>query len=173
MSDVILRPWKREDAQPLAAIANNRNVWLNVRDTFPHPYTVMDAMQWIHQHAIEKPVQHFCIVYEGKVAGSIGVVLKDDVYRKTIEVGYFIGEPFWNKGIATKAVGLMVEYIRNQFDVVRIFAEVFERNKASMKVLRKNGFYLEGIRKKAVIKDNLIMDDYVWVKIIDDYKQII
>ncbi len=170
MSRIILRPWRKEDAQPLASIANNRKIWLNVRDRFPHPYTVMDALQWIQLQADEKPVQHFCIVYHDKVAGSIGVVLKDDVYRRTIEIGYFIGEAFWGKGIATESVRLMIEYIQKQYEVIRIFAEVFEHNKASMTVLRKNGFYLEGIRKKAVIKDGVIMDDYVWVKLINPEK---
>jgi [ribosomal protein S5]-alanine N-acetyltransferase len=92
--------------------------------------------------------------------------LKDDVYRESIEIGYFIGEPFWGKGIATKAVGKMLGHIEKNFAVSRIYAEVFEHNKASMNVLRKNGFYLEGIRKKAVIKDGVVMDDYVWAKLI-------
>jgi ribosomal-protein-alanine N-acetyltransferase len=169
MPDIVLRRWKKEDAQQLAAIANNRNIWLNVRDRFPHPYTVMDAMQWIQLQSAEEPVQNFCIEYQGKVAGSIGVLPKGDVYRKTIEIGYFIGEPYWGKGIATKAVESMLAYIEQQFDVVRIFAEVFEHNKASMRILRKNGFHLESIRQKAVIKDGVIMDDYVWVKL-DDKK---
>lgn len=167
MNDIVLRPWKKEDAQQLASIANNRNVWLNLRDAFPHPYTVIDAMQWIQLRTSEQPVLHFCILYEGKVAGSIGIVLKEDVYRKTVELGYFIGEPFRGKGIATKAVGFVTDYIERSFDIVRIFAEVFEHNKASMNVLRKNGFHLEGIRKKAVIKNGVIMDDYVWVKLIN------
>jgi [ribosomal protein S5]-alanine N-acetyltransferase len=167
MPDIVLRRWKKEDAQQLAAIANNRNVWLNVRDRFPHPYTVMDAIQWIQLQSTEEPALNFCIEYQEKVAGSIGVLLKDDVYRKTIEIGYFIGEPYWGKGIATKAVGSMLGYIEQQFDVVRIFAEVFEHNKASMNILRKNGFHLESIRQKAVIKDGVIMDDYVWVKLVE------
>jgi [ribosomal protein S5]-alanine N-acetyltransferase len=167
MSNIVLRPWRKEDAQQLASIGNNRKIWLNVRDRFPHPYTVMDAMQWIQIQSERKPVEHFCIEYQGKVAGSIGVLPKDDVYRKTTEIGYFVGETFWGKGIATKAVASMVEYIEKQFDVVRIFAEVFEHNKASMSVLRKNGFYLESIRKRSVIKDGVIMDDHVWVRLID------
>lgn len=166
-NDIILRPWKREDAQQLAAIANNRKVWLNVRDRFPHPYTVMDALQWLELHTAVKPLSNFCIEYRGQVAGSCGVILKDDVYRRSIEIGYFIGEPFWGKGIASQAVGLLVDYVQQQFDVVRIYAEVFEHNKASMSVLRKNGFYLEGIRRKAVVKDGVVMDDYVWVKLVE------
>jgi RimJ/RimL family protein N-acetyltransferase len=127
----------------------------------------MDAMQWIQTQSDEKRLLNFCIEYQGKVAGSIGVMPKEDVYSKTIELGYFIGEPFWGKGIGAKAVGLMIGYIEKEFDVVRIFAEVFEHNKASMKILMKNGFHLEGIRKQSVIKDGIIMDDYVWVRLLN------
>lgn len=163
--DIILRPWKREDAQALAAIANNKNIWLNVRDAFPHPYTVMDALQWIAKRLEEEPVLNFCIEYQGKVAGSVAVVPKQDVYRKSMEIGYFVGEPFWGKGIGTQAVSKILEYINQRFEVNRIYAEVFENNKSSMAVLRKNGFHLEGIRQKAVIKNGVLMDDFVWVKL--------
>ena len=164
---VQIRPWKPEDAGPLAAICNNKKIWLNVRDTFPHPYTVGNAVEWIAFTLNQKPVKNMAVVYNGNIAGSIGVMEKEDVYRKSIEIGYFLGERYWGKGIATTAVGLLVEYIKNNFDVIRIYAEVFGHNAASMKVLEKNGFHLEGVRKKAVIKNNVLMDDYVWVKFID------
>jgi RimJ/RimL family protein N-acetyltransferase len=163
---VFIRPWRKEDAAPLTSIANNKKIWLNVRDRFPHPYTVNDAIQWIGYNSDIKPVQTFAVVYKGQIAGSVGVLMKEDVYRKSIEVGYFIGEPFWGKGIATRAVELILEYIEREFDVVRIYAEVFEHNKASMRVLEKAGFHLESIRKKAVVKNNVILDDHVWVKLV-------
>lgn len=166
MSKIVLRPWQKEDAQALAAIANNRKVWDNVRDYFPTPYTVLDAEQWLESIRTIHPVQNFAILYQGRIAGNIGIVPKNDVYRMNVEIGYFIGEEFWGKGIATEATRLLVEYIEQEFNVVRIYAEVFETNKASMRVLQKNGFYLEGIRRKAVIKNGVIMDDYVWVKLI-------
>ena len=159
----MIRPWKKEDASALASIANNKKIWLNVRDRFPHPYTISEALQWIGHTAEQKPTQTFAVIYNGDVAGSVGILLKEDVYKKSVEVGYFIGEPFWGKGIATKAVALILEYIRQEMDVTRIYAEVFESNKASMRVLEKSGFLLEGIRKKAVFKNNVVMDDYVWV----------
>ncbi len=106
------------------------------------------------------------ITFQNEVVGSIGVMTKDDVYRKSIEIGYFLGEAHWGKGIATLAVGLLLQYIKMNFDVFRVYAEVFGHNIASMKVLEKNGFHLEGIRQKAVIKNNIILDDYVWVKFI-------
>ena len=166
MSKIVLRPWQKEDAQALAAIANNRKVWDNVRDFFPTPYTVLDAEQWLDSIRKTRPFLNFAILYQGRIAGNIGIVPKEDVYRMSVEIGYFVGEEFWGKGIATEATRLLVEYIEQEFNVVRIYAEVFETNKASMRVLQKNGFYLEGIRRKAVIKNGEIMDDYVWVKLI-------
>jgi len=166
MDDVQLRAWRKEDASALASIANNKKIWLNVRDRFPHPYTLNDAFEWIRHTALQRPTQNFAIVYNGKIAGSAGVLIKEDVYRKSIEVGYFIGEPYWGKGIATKSVALLLSYIEKQFEVVRVYAEVFEHNKASMRVLEKAGFELEGIRKKAVVKNHVIMDDHVWVKLL-------
>jgi RimJ/RimL family protein N-acetyltransferase len=165
MNNILLRPWQREDAKALAFIANNRNIYNNVRDLFPSPYTVMNALLWIEYQKEKSLHENFAIIYEGQIAGCISCIHKEDIYRKSAEIGYFIGEPFWNKGLATKAVGEMVSYITSTFAVVRIYAEVFEHNKASMRVLQKNGFYLEGIRRKAVIKNNVLLDDYIWVKL--------
>src|SRR3954468_18142263 len=101
---VEIRPWKPEDAGALALICNNRNIWLNVRDRFPHPYTVGNAVEWVAHTLNQKPIQNMAITWHGKVAGSIGVMQKEDVYRKSIEIGYFVAEDFWGKGIATAAV---------------------------------------------------------------------
>ena len=164
---VTLREWKRSDADALAAIANNKKIWDNVRDRLPFPYTKKDAKEWLDLVKKQKIVTTFCIDVDGKLVGSIGVTLKDDVYRKTAEIGYFIAEEYWGRGIATEAVKQMVSYVQKKFDIVRIYAEVFEHNKASMKALEKNGFYLECIRKKAAFKNNMILDDYVWVKLLE------
>lgn len=164
---VQIRPWNPEDAGMLAAVCNNKKIWLNVRDRFPHPYTVANAVEWIAFTRNQKPVQNMAIIFNGKIAGSIGVMPKEDVYRKSIEIGYFVGEDFWGRGVASAAVALIVDYIKAHFDVIRIYAEVFAHNTASMRVLEKNGFHFEGIREKAVIKNNIIMDDHIWVKFIN------
>jgi len=164
---VTLREWKRSDADALAAIANNKKIWDNVRDLLPFPYTKKDAKEWLELVKKQKTVTTFCIEVDGKLAGSIGVTLKDDVYKKTAEIGYFIAEEYWGKGAATEAIKQMVSYVQKEFDIVRIYAEVFEFNRASMKALEKNGFYLESIRKKAAFKNNMIVDDYVWVKLLE------
>lgn len=161
-----LRPWQKQDAQALAAIANNRNIWNNVRDQLPNPYSVMDALQWMNHIKDQQPIQNFAIIYQGMVVGNIGCKLQEDVYRKSIEIGYFVGEEFWGKGIATAAIELFVNYLIQNFQPIRIYAEVFEFNKASMKALQKNGFFLESVRRKAAIKNNEIVDDFVWVKLI-------
>ncbi len=167
-NQINLRTWRKEDAGQLASIANNRNIWLNVRDHFPHPYTINDALQWIEFSCKQNPVQNFAIEYNHCIVGSIGVVPKEDVYRISIEIGYFIGEPFWGKGIASRSVALILNYIANNFKVVRVYAEVFDYNTASIKVLEKNGFHLESVRQKAVLKNNIILNDQVWVKFLDE-----
>jgi len=164
---VVLREWKKSDSTALAKIANNKKIWDNVRDRLPYPYTEQDAKEWLALVKKQKIVTTFCIEADGELAGSIGFTLKEDVYRKSAEIGYFIGENFWGQGIATEAIRQLVGYIEENFDLVRIYAEVFEHNKASMKVLEKNGFYLESIRKKAAIKNNIVINDFVWVKIIE------
>ena len=166
MNSVVLRPWQKQDAQELASIDNNRNIWNNVRDALPSPYTVMDAMQWIAHVNGQQPVLNFAIVYQGNIVGSIGCVPKQDVSRKSVEIGYFVGESYWGKGIASRAVQLLNDFITTRLDVVRIDAHVFAQNKASMKVLLKNGFYLEAIHRKAAIKNNQFLDDYVWAKLL-------
>ncbi len=166
MNNTFLRPWQQEDAAELTEIANSRNTWNNLRDQMPHPYTLTDAQEWIAHCKTQQPEVTFAIIYNGKVAGNIGCVPKTDVYRKNMEIGYFIGEQFWGNGIATESVRILLSYIETKFDIIRIYAEVFAHNTASMKVLEKNGFYLESVRRNAVIKNEVIIDDQVWVKLL-------
>ncbi|HPH22441.1 MAG TPA: GNAT family protein [Chitinophagaceae bacterium] len=165
-NNIQLRVWQKDDAQQLAAIANNKNIWSNVLDSFPSPYTVMDALQWINKESTAQPVTKFAIEFQGNVVGGIGMILNDDVYRNTVELGYFVGETFWGKGIATNAIQTIVEHIQKNYSVNRVMARVYAYNKASMKALQKAGFHLEGIQEKAAIKNNLLLDVFVWVKFI-------
>lgn len=166
---VIIRSWKKEDKAPLLKLVNNKKIWDNVRDRLPFPYTGKDADEWLQLNVGVIPVLNFVIEVDGKFAGSIGMVPKEDVHRCNMEIGYWLGEPCWNKGVATKAIGLLVEHIWNEYpEVIRIYADVYEHNKASMKALQKNNFHLEAIHKKAVIKNNILMDEYLWVKLRTD-----
>ena len=166
MSNLSLRPWQKQDAQALAAIANNRNIWNNVRDFFPSPYTVTDALQWIAKSANENPPQNFAVVLQGQVIGGAGCIPKVDVYKKNIEIGYFIGEPYWGRGLATETCKHLCAYLIQQMDIIRIEACTFQYNHASMRVLQKNGFMLEAIKSKAVFKNNQLLDEYLWVKMV-------
>ena len=163
---VIIREWKKKDKKALLQLVNNKKIWDNVRDRLPCPYTKKDADEWLQLNTGVKPVLNYVIEVDGQFAGSIGMVPKEDVYRCNMEIGYWLGEPYWNKGIITKAIALIESVIWKDYsDVVRIYADVYEYNKASMKALEKNGFHLEAVHKKAVIKNNLLLDEYVWVKL--------
>ena len=123
--EVVLRPWKKNDAHPLAVMANNKKIWDNLRDHIPYPYTLTDAEKWVAHCNTQKPMLNFAIIYNSEIAGSIGCLNKTDVYRKNMEIGYFIGEQFWNLGIATEAVRILVDYITKKFDVLRLHAEAY------------------------------------------------
>ncbi len=166
MSNLRLRVWQKNDAQQMATIANNKNIWNNVLDSFPSPYTIMDALQWINRESTAQPITKFAIDYNGTVVGGIGVILNEDVYKNTVELGYFVGENYWGKGIATQAIQQIVMLISQNPVVTRIMARVYAHNKASMKALQKAGFFLEGIQQKAAIKNNVVIDVYVWVKLV-------
>ncbi len=161
---ISLRPWEIEDAALLAEYFNNINIWNNLRDYIPHPYSEEDAVRFIEGQIALSPTQNFAILNEGVLVGGIGIILQEDVYRMNVELGYWIAEPFWAQGIATIAVGLMTDYVFDSFAINRIVAEVFDYNKSSMRVLEKNGYYLETVRRKGILKNDLLRDDFVWVK---------
>ena len=161
---ISLRPWTIEDADTLTAYFNNVNIWNNLRDYIPHPYTAEDAEKFITSQAALFPTLNFAILNEQEIVGGIGITLQEDVYKMNVELGYWIAEPFWGQSIATVAVGLMTQYVFETFAVNRIVAEVFDHNKASMRVLEKNGYYLESVRRRGILKNDLLADDFVWVK---------
>ena len=148
------------DKRRLAQLANNRKIWNSVRDFFPSPYNESDAENFIKSCSKENPLVTFGIVFRNELVGVTGFVLQTDIYRKSAEIGYWIGEPYWNKGIATRAVKLLVNYGFEKLNLNRIFTGVFESNKASQRVLEKSGFSFEGIFKKGIIKNNKVLDEY-------------
>ena len=158
--NIVLRLLQDDDAGTIASLCNNKKIWDNVRDKLPYPYTVDDAVEFINICRNEDPKQTFVIEYKGEIAGIIGLVKQSDVYRLTAEVGYWIGEPYWGRGIATEAVKLIVKYGFEKLDLVRIYTGVFDFNKASQRVLEKAGFKLEAVFKNSVIKNNKIYDEY-------------
>ena len=155
-----LREWRLSDAVSLAENANNINIWNNMRDALPHPYSEEDGKQFIEMAlSMPKPATYLTIAVEGKAVGSIGITLHSDIERISAEMGYFIGENYWNRGIMTEAVKQMVAYAFTHFPHLhKIYATPFDFNIASQKVLQKAGFEREAILKQAAIKNNKIID---------------
>lgn len=165
--DVIIRELMDSDLSKLTAYANNPKVAINLRDAFPHPYSFEDAVKFKAMVDSMNPKVIFAIEYKGEYAGNISLMPCSDVYRKSAEIGYFLGEPFWNKGIMTQAVNLISKWGFENLGVVRIHTGVFEFNKASQRVLEKCGFVLEGTFRKAVSKNNQLYNEIRLAKILD------
>lgn len=161
-----LRKWQPSDKASLAEHANNIHIWNNVRDHFPHPYTEKDGEQFIYM-VLEKqdPATDLAIVIDGKAVGGVGIVLQHDVERITAEIGYWVGERYWGKGIMTQVVKEMTGYVFEHFPIRKIYATVFDFNTASQKVLKKTGFEREAILKQAAIKNGKIIDLHYYSKI--------
>lgn len=161
-STFLLRPVRPSDAEALASYADNRKIWENVKDAFPHPYTVGHARDFIEYLQRHEEEIVFAIDVEGEMAGSIGLKHKTDVYRINRELGFWLGEPFWGRGIVSEAVNLVVDYGFRQTEALRIYAEVYAHNRGSMRVLERNGFRREAVLRQAVIKDEKIEDLHIF-----------
>jgi [ribosomal protein S5]-alanine N-acetyltransferase len=159
-----IRPWRLDDAESVARHANNRKVWLVVRDTFPHPYTIDDAHEFIRGAIAEQLATRFCIEINGTAVGGIGVHPGQDVHRHTATVGYWLGEEFWGRGIMTEAVIAVTDFFFENFPLRRISAEVFANNPASARVLEKAGFTFEGRLKDHVLKDGKLLDSLLYAR---------
>lgn len=162
-----LRPWREEDAAAIVPYADDPLVARNLRDVFPNPYTLADAQGFISS-CIEREGQgQLCraIVVDGRAVGSIALILGDDVYRKSAELGYWLGRPFWRQGIMTAAVKEMCALGFGTWDIVRIHAEPYARNAGSRGVLEKAGFILEGIQRKSVFKNGEFLDSCIYARL--------
>ena len=164
------RKWQKGDEEELVVQADNKKIFDNVRDLFPHPYTLNEAKRWIKYNSNIDPTENMVILVDGKVAGGIGTRKMEDVYRKNIEVGYFLGQDYWGKGIMTIALQKFVEYIFNTFDVARIFAPVFDYNIASQRVLEKAGFRKESYHFKSIFKNNKFHNEVIYALLKEDFQ---
>jgi [ribosomal protein S5]-alanine N-acetyltransferase len=160
-----LRPLRYEDKADLTNLADNKKIWMTLRDMFPHPYTLQDAEKFIDMAKAREIPSNFAVEYDHSFAGVISLILQEDIYLNSAEVGYWIGEPFWNKGIATAALGLITQYGFEKLGLRRIYASVFEGNAGSKRVLEKNGYIREGIFRKAVFKNHQYFDEWRYAKL--------
>ena len=153
-----VRSWRRADLASLVEHANNRNIWIDLRDAFPHPYTRRDARLLLQRARTSAPETTFAIAVDGAAVGEIGFVLRADVERVSAEVGYWLGEAFWGRGIATEALGAITRYAIATHGLTRLYALPFARNTASCRVLEKAGYLVEGRLRRSAVKDGVVID---------------
>jgi RimJ/RimL family protein N-acetyltransferase len=165
LGNFVIRSFQSTDAASIAKHANDRAVWINLRDRFPHPYTRDDAEQWVEIAMSLCPETNFAIAVDGNVVGGIGIMQQSDVHAKSAEFGYWLGKAYWGQGIMTKAVNEMTAYFFKNFDVVRLYAAVYDWNPASAKVLEKCGWEYEGRMKMAIFKDGKYCDQLIYAKL--------
>lgn len=155
-----IRPWRIEDAKDLAETINNIKILDNLRDGIPFPYTLQDAQEFITAtlNADKETTYAFAITANDTVIGSIGAFRQANIHSRTAEIGYYIAESYWGKGIGTSAIKQICEYIFQNTDIIRIYAEPFAHNTGSCRILEKCGFECEGILRKNAVKNGVIVD---------------
>ena len=153
-----LRPWRTEDAPALLRHADNPNVAKNLRDRFPSPYTPEDAEAWLSIVTMSDPLLDFAIVFDDEPVGGIGLALGSDIERVSAEVGYWVGEEYWGRGLATEALCAFVPWAMPRFGLTRLYATTFAHHFASRRVLEKAGFSLEAVLRRAAIKREVVLD---------------
>lgn len=161
-----LRPWREEDADALVRHANDYDVWKNLGDMFPHPYTRQDARRWLGGGLEGRSELSLAIDVGPQLAGGLGLKFpRDPIYRVTAEVGYWLGRTFWGRGIMARVVNAFVPWAFERYELERIEAGVFETNPASARVLEKCGFALESRQTRAVIKEGRVLDRLLYVRL--------
>src|SRR5262245_12524601 len=161
----VVRSWEAGDVASLVANANNRKIWLNLRDRFPHPYSKADGQKFIRTSRQMEPETFFAIAVDGAAVGGIGFVLQADVDRMSAEVGYWLGEPYWGRGIVTAALIAVTRHAVDHHQLTRLFALPFAHNTASCRVLEKAGYVLEARLRRSAIKDGVIVDQFQYAYI--------
>jgi RimJ/RimL family protein N-acetyltransferase len=159
---VSLRSWTHDDLDALVAQADNPRIAQWLTDSFPHPYTREDGVRFLHHVTSHDPARVLAVCYNGEPVGSIGVFPQQDIFRKNAELGYWLAEPYWGKGIMTESIRQMCAYGFSHFDIVRIFARPFGTNTASQRVLEKAGFVLEASLRQTIFKNGEWHDELVF-----------
>ena len=155
-----IRKWNLNDAKELAEAISNKKIQDNLRDGIPYPYTEQDGQEFIKEMlaADENTTFAFAIIYDSKVIGSIGVFRQSNIHYRTAELGYYIAEGYWGKGIMTDAVKQVCSYVFAKSDIIRIYAEPFSYNIGSCRVLEKAGFTFEGTLYRNAVKNGKVID---------------
>lgn len=158
----IVRPWAGTDAESLQRHANNRNVSIHLRDRFPFPYEIHHATTFLGWIARQPASTVWAIEVDGEAAGGIGIELRTDVERVSAEIGYWLGERHWRRGIATEALRAVTAEAFKRFEITRLYAVPFADHAASVRVLEKAGYVKEGHLRQSAIKDGKIRDQALY-----------
>lgn len=162
LATCVVRDWTTDDHDALVRHANSRNVWIHLRDRFPHPYTDTHAHEFLAHVAQQTPATAWAIEVDGAAAGGIGIVQSTDVERVSAEIGYWLGEPFWGRGIMTDVLRAVTAETFARSELQRIFALPFAHNHGSVRVLEKAGYVLEGRMRQSAIKEGVICDQLMY-----------
>ncbi|MCC6751564.1 MAG: GNAT family N-acetyltransferase [Deltaproteobacteria bacterium] len=164
---VLIRSYAATDLSALVRLADDRRIWQHLRNRFPHPYTEADGLAWLALAEAMRPETHFALALEPdeELVGGIGLILGADVYVQSAELGYWLGEPYWGRGIATRAVRAICDWAFATFELERIHAGVFDWNPASARVLEKAGFTLEARLRRHVTKGGRVGDELVFARL--------
>lgn len=167
----VIRHWRASDADALAEHANNVNVAKQLRDRFPHPYTRRHAAEFLQHAAGVEQGTNFAIEVTGSAVGGVGFVPGSDIERYSAEIGYWLSESLWGRGIATEALVLATDYIFTHANILRLFAVPFADNRPSRRVLEKAGYACEGIMRASSVKAGEPRDQALYARINAAWRQ--
>jgi RimJ/RimL family protein N-acetyltransferase len=157
-----IRPWAATDADSLQRHANNRHVSIHLRDRFPFPYEMEQARSFLGWIAKQPSPTVWAIEVNGEAVGGIGIELHTDVERVSAEIGYWLGEAMWGRGIATEALRAVTAEAFKRFDITRLYALPFADHAASVRVLEKAGYVREGHLCRSAIKEGKVRDQLLF-----------
>jgi [ribosomal protein S5]-alanine N-acetyltransferase len=165
LGELQVRSWRKSDLDALLRHANNSKIAANLRDQFPHPYTRRDAIEYLDFVRDQKPERSFALHFDGEAIGGLGFQIGVDIARMSAEMGYWLGEPYWGRGLATRAAAAASEWAFVEYKLTRVFALVFSHNAPSIRVLEKAGFQQEGILRRSAIKNGTVLDQLIFAKV--------
>jgi RimJ/RimL family protein N-acetyltransferase len=165
-----LRKWRQDDEDAIVKHANNLNIAKHLRDRFPHPYTLADARGFLEMASAEDPQTNFAIEIDGEAAGGLGYVPGSDVERYSVEVGYWLGEAHWGRGVVTEALTVFTDYAFSRLGLLRVFALPLADNPASIRVLEKAGYSAEGRLRSSCVKYGQVRDQLLYARVNPKWK---
>jgi RimJ/RimL family protein N-acetyltransferase len=168
LKSCMVRSWRAADAETLARHADNRKIWLNLRDAFPYPYTATDARDFIRSVHARTPETTFAIDVAGEAVGSVGFALRQDVERVSAEIGYWLAEGLWGRGIGTEVLAAVTAYAIAMHQLTRVYALPFAWNVASCRVLEKSGYQLEARLRRSAIKNGVVTDQMQYAFVVPE-----